>query len=65
VKLLQKDKNNNAKLIFNKNSLVYTLPMENYPRFYFFHIHAIFSTILAGLTLIFFPKTKWKGRTLG
>lgn len=36
-----------------------------FPYFVFFHIHSILTTITAGMSLVFFPKTKWKGRTVG
>jgi cellulose synthase/poly-beta-1,6-N-acetylglucosamine synthase-like glycosyltransferase len=34
------------------------------PFFVFFHINSILTTIMAGISLALYPKTKWKGRTV-
>ena len=47
----------NSIRIFRQNRLILY--------FIFFHIHSILTTILAGMSLILSPTTKWKGRTVG
>jgi len=34
------------------------------PFFVFFHVNSILTTIMTGLSLALYPKTKWKGRTV-